>query len=98
MPLFTAKGRNGFGTNANNTELNGPEYYQSIYPGDRVLRAFQSRNDCEQITNEFQENPYTMKQSFIQSIGFKWKLNKSELNRNYATEQGVVDFINSKVR
>jgi len=99
LPVTTYKGRNGFGGNANNTYLDNPDlWYQGIYPGDKVLKLFHSRNDCDPITNTFQLQGYNMKQSFIQHLGYKFSMNKNELNRSYDTKDGVMDYLRQKIR
>jgi len=97
LPLVTYKGRN-VAPNSINTFLNDPnQWYQGTYPGDKILKLFHSRNDCDPITNTFQLQGYNMKQSFIQHLGYKFSMNKNELNRSYDTKDGVMDYLRQKI-
>lgn len=69
-----------------------------VYPGDRVMKLYNGRNDCDIITGSYQQNPYSFRHTFIQHISFKHEVTKVELNRSYAEEQGVIAYIKNKMQ
>ena len=65
--------------------------------GDKIKRMYAGRNDGEAITNSFGIIPNTAKRSYIQHFGYKVQFQKGELNKAYASENGVKDFITNRM-
>ncbi len=91
---ISVKGYN-FAPNTVRPELNTSGI---TYAGDRVLKLYNGRNDCDTITASYQENPYARKHSYIQHISFKHDVTKQELNRSYAEENGVQSYLATKMQ
>ena len=64
---------------------------------DRVVRLFKSRNDWDRVTNSFGILPNTAKRSYLQHFGYTVNFAKGELNMAYASENGVKDFIATRM-
>lgn len=65
--------------------------------GDRIVRLYKSRNDGDRITNSFGILPNTAKRSYLQHFGYTVNFAKGELNMAYASENGVKDFIATRM-
>ena len=93
LPLLTFKGYNAAPNNII-PERNTPDY---TYPGDEVQYAFHGRNDCDLIDNESPVIPYKSRYSYIQHVSATLYMKKGDLNKSFASENGVMDYLNQKM-
>ena len=65
--------------------------------GDVVKKLYHGRNDGDYITNTFGVIPNNAKRSYLQHFGYTLQFTKQELNKSYASERGVIDFIANRI-
>ncbi len=65
--------------------------------GDIVKKLYHGRNDGDFITNTFGVIPNNAKRSYLQHFGYTLQFTKQELNKSYASERGVIDFIANRI-
>lgn len=87
--LYSYKGRNGFGANANLECLNDADKYaDGIYPGDKVTFEFSSFDPCNPMLGGHQVQGWTNKHSYIQYMGTELCFDHAELRMGY-TPDGI---------
>lgn len=65
--------------------------------GDIVKKLYRGRNDWDEITNTFGVIPNNAKRSYLQHFSYTLDFKKIELNKAYASERGVLDFIANRI-
>ena len=89
------KWMNWFGSNADIPNLN--DDFGNVYKWDRVVSLYKTRNDCDPITWEANEQWMTSKVSYIQHFGKKITFKKFELNVSYANKDWAMWVVGRKV-
>ncbi len=64
---------------------------------DIVKKLYRGRNDGDEITNTFGVIPTNAKRSYLQHFSYTLDFTKAELNKAYASERGVLDFIANRI-
>ncbi len=64
---------------------------------DVVKKLYRGRNDWDEITNTFGVIPTNAKRSYLQHFSYTLDFTKAELNKSYASERGVLDFIANRI-